>query len=79
MKATGMVRRVDPLGRVCLPKELRKVYRIAEGDPVEVFTTEQGILLRKYEPGCVFCGSIEIRKLIRNKPVCMDCVIKISQ
>ena len=51
MKATGVVRRIDDLGRVVIPKEIRKVHRIKEGDPLEIFTDSQGeIILKKYSP-----------------------------
>jgi len=52
MKSTGIVRRIDPLGRVVLPKELRKTLDISEGDPLEIFTDEGMIILRKYQPAC---------------------------
>ena len=49
MKATGIVRRIDDLGRVVIPKEIRKVHRIKEGDPLEIFTDKEGeIILKKY-------------------------------
>lgn len=50
MKATGMVRRVDRLGRLVLPKEIRKTMGIAEGTPMEIFTTAEGIVIKKYYP-----------------------------
>lgn len=50
MKATGIIRRVDVLGRVVVPKEIRKAYKIDEGDPLEIFTEKDGIILRKYSP-----------------------------
>lgn len=60
MKATGIVRRVDELGRIVIPKELRRTFGIDNGDPVEIFTTAEEIVLRKYQPtgGCSLCGSI---------------------
>lgn len=48
MNATGIVRRIDDLGRVVIPKEIRRSMRIREGDALEIFTTEEGIILRKY-------------------------------
>lgn len=51
MKATGIVRRIDDLGRVVVPKEIRRILRIREGDPLEIYTTEKGeIILKKYSP-----------------------------
>lgn len=79
MKATGIVRRVDELGRIVLPKELRRTYGIDEGDALEIFTTDRGIVLRKYQPGCTFCGSVSITKLVKDKPVCGDCITEIGR
>ena len=51
MKATGIVRRIDDLGRVVIPKEIRRTLRIREGEPLEIFTDRQGeIILKKYSP-----------------------------
>lgn len=50
MKATGIVRRIDDLGRVVIPKEIRRTFRLGEGDPVEIFVTGEGILFKKYSP-----------------------------
>jgi AbrB family looped-hinge helix DNA binding protein len=49
MKATGIVRRIDDLGRIIIPKEIRRTYGIKEGDPLEIFTSEEGITVRPYE------------------------------
>ncbi|KGE17599.1 AbrB/MazE/SpoVT family DNA-binding domain-containing protein [Paenibacillus wynnii] len=57
MKATGIVRKVDELGRVVIPIELRKTMEISNGDPVEIFVNENMIILKKYAPGCVITGS----------------------
>jgi len=54
MKATGIVRRLDELGRVVLPIELRKVMHIKERDALEVFVSGDSIILKKYEPACIF-------------------------
>ena len=59
MKATGIVRRIDDLGRVVIPKEIRRTLRIREGDPLEIFTDREGeIILKKYSPigeACCIC------------------------
>ena len=49
MRATGIVRRIDDLGRLVIPKEIRKAFHIKEGDPVELYTTEEGVFFKKYE------------------------------
>ncbi|GGH17013.1 AbrB/MazE/SpoVT family DNA-binding domain-containing protein [Paenibacillus segetis] len=56
MKSTGIVRKVDELGRLVIPMELRRTLGIGEKDPIEIFTDGEQIILRKYQPGCVFTG-----------------------
>ncbi|MFD0868803.1 AbrB/MazE/SpoVT family DNA-binding domain-containing protein [Paenibacillus residui] len=56
MKSTGIVRKVDELGRIVIPMELRKSLGISEKDPMEIFVDGDQIILRKYAPGCVFTG-----------------------
>ncbi|MCL6445774.1 MAG: AbrB/MazE/SpoVT family DNA-binding domain-containing protein [Alicyclobacillus sp.] len=73
MKATGVFRRVDELGRVVLPIELRRTMGIEVGDGVEVFVDGERIVLRKYERGCVFCGEVEEVSRFREKGVCRQC------
>lgn len=73
MKATGIIRRVDDLGRIVLPKELRRTLGINEKDPVEIYTDGKGIILRKYVPGCVFCGSVDGVRHIHDVPMCAIC------
>lgn len=74
MKATGTVRRLDELGRVVLPIELRRSLGIAEKDGLEIFVDDDRIILRKYEPGCVFCGSIDEVDKFKGKKVCRQCL-----
>jgi len=78
MKATGIVRRIDDLGRVVIPKELRRVFEIKEGDPLEIFVDGNGIILRKYAPGCVLCGETDapIAPIYPDKLICTVCVDK---
>lgn len=82
-KATGIVRKVDDLGRVVLPKELRGVFNINTGDAVEIFVTGEEIILRKYQPagGCSLCGSIADRyvELGADKRVCAKCGQRIRE
>ena len=59
MKSTGIVRRVDEVGRIVLPMEIRKSLNIDTRDPVEIFVDSNQIILRKYEPACIFCGSAD--------------------
>lgn len=73
MKSTGIVRKVDELGRIVIPKELRKTFDIEEGDALEIFTEGNHIILRKYEPACVFCGQADNMTVHRGKNICQRC------
>jgi len=76
MKATGIVRRVDELGRVVIPIELRRTYDIDIGDPLEIYVDSDKILLKKFVPSCMFCGTSTNDKLIsfKEKVICKSCV-----
>lgn len=74
MKATGIVRPVDSLGRVVIPVELRRTLNIAQDDSLEIFVDGQYIMLKKYEPSCIFCGEAENVKMVRGKYVCENCL-----
>ena len=78
MKSTGVVRKVDELGRVVLPIELRRTLGIAEKDALEIYVMEDAIVLKKYEPDCVFCGSSKNLTVYRDKNVCKSCASKIK-
>ena len=73
MKATGIVRKVDELGRVVLPIELRRNLDIKEKDALEIYVDEEKIVLKKYEPACIFCGSANDVNYFHNKLVCKEC------
>lgn len=77
MKPIGIVRRIDDLGRVVIPKELRTSLSIALGDPLEIFADEGGMYLRKYRPGCTFCGGMDKLVEFGGTKVCKDCASKI--
>ena len=74
MKNTGIVRKVDELGRVVVPKELRRVLSIGDGEPVEIYVDEDKIVLKKYQPHCIFCGSSEQVADFKGKKVCAACL-----
>jgi len=78
MKKTGIVRRVDELGRIVLPAELRKTLNIEERDPLEIFVDGQYIMLAKYEPSCLFCGAHEDVDVYKDKSVCKACMQDIA-
>jgi transcriptional pleiotropic regulator of transition state genes len=74
MKSTGIVRKVDELGRIVIPMELRRTLGIAEKDPVEIFVDGEHIILRKYTPGCDFCGNVaSVFTELHGKLVCKSC------
>jgi len=73
MKSTGIVRKIDNLGRVTLPTELRRMFNINERDPIEMFVDDNMIILRKYETSCIFCGSSNSLKEFNSKPICSEC------
>ncbi|NMC33582.1 MAG: AbrB/MazE/SpoVT family DNA-binding domain-containing protein [Veillonellaceae bacterium] len=76
MKSTGIVRKVDELGRVVIPIELRRTLSINEKDALEIYVDTDKIILRKYEPtcSCVFCGNADNVTQFRGKNICSDCI-----
>lgn len=78
MKSTGIIRKVDDLGRIVLPIELRRTLDIAERDELEIFMESDRIVLQKYEPSCIFCGSARNLSSYCRKNVCSECARKIA-
>ena len=74
MKSTGIVRKIDELGRIVVPKELRKKLGIANTDPVEIYVEGEKIILTKYLPVCHFCGSEESVTEFKEKTICRECI-----
>lgn len=74
MKSTGIVRKVDELGRVVIPIELRRTLGIDEKDALEIYVDNEKIVLKKYEPACVFCNSADDVQNYKGKLVCRECV-----
>lgn len=79
MKSTGIVRKVDELGRVVIPIELRRTLQINEKDPLEIYVDGEKIILKKYEPTCIFCGNAENLHRYREKNICADCLQQLRQ
>ena len=73
MKSTGILRKVDELGRVVIPIELRNKLDIHEKDPLEIYVEGNDIILRKFQPNCIFCGSTENLVEYKDKLVCDKC------
>ena len=74
MKATGIVRKIDALGRIVLPIEIRKILDIKQKDAVEIFTDNDRIVLQKYQPACVFCNNTEDVIYFSGKRICAECL-----
>lgn len=74
MKSTGIVRPVDSLGRIVLPIELRRIMGIDTKDSIEIFVDDQYIMLKKYQPSCIFCNSMDDIINYKGKLVCKECV-----
>ena len=73
MKSTGIIRRVDELGRVVIPIEIRNQFNIVEKDPIEIYVEGSSIVLKKFEPNCVFCGNTKDLLTYNDKLVCNKC------
>lgn len=78
MKATGIIRRVDELGRVVIPIEIRNQFNIREKDPLEIYVDDTSIILKKYELSCIFCGNTKNLVEYKGKLICKKCSNRIS-
>jgi transcriptional pleiotropic regulator of transition state genes len=78
MKSTGIVRKVDELGRIVLPKELRMTLNIKEKDPLEIYVDNSTIVLKKYEPACIFCSNAEDVINYKGHNICKNCLQKLA-
>jgi len=74
MKALGTVRKVDELGRIVLPIETRKRLELSPGDGVEIFVEKDRVILKKYEPSCIFCGDADEVVTYKEKKICRKCL-----
>ena len=74
MKTTGIVRKVDELGRIVIPKEMRDKMGINCGDPIEIYVEGDKIILAKYEDCCSICGSLGELKSFKGKNICKNCL-----
>ena len=80
MKATGIVRKIDSLGRIVIPKELRRVFDIKDGEDVlEIFVEGNTIVLKKYEPACIFCNEVTDVINYNGRNICRECTKKIIE
>ena len=79
MKSTGIVRKVDELGRIVIPTELRRVFKIDIKDAMEIFVDNEMIILQKYKPGCIFCDNVDNTEVFEGRNICRECITKITR
>ena len=77
-KSTGIVRKIDELGRIVLPIEIRRTMHIDVRDPMEIYVDGNSIILKKYEQECVFCGSTKKVTNFKNRNICENCRKELS-
>lgn len=70
----GQVCNIDNLGRIVIPALMRKAYKLEKNDEIELIMDDDGILLRKYQPGCIFCGTIRDVAMFKGRLICKDCI-----
>ena len=78
MKSTGIIRRVDELGRIVIPMEIRNQFKIEEKDPIEIYVDGSSVILKKVQPNCIFCNSSKNLLKYNEKLICEKCKNKIS-
>lgn len=79
MKSTGIVRKVDELGRIVIPKELRNILNIEEKNSLEIYVDGEHIILKKYEPACIFCGNAKDAQMYKGKIICPACIQELKE
>ena len=78
MISLGIVRKLDKLGRFVIPRETRRVFNLNEGDPIEMFTDGDTIILKKYAQGCQCCGNMENVKEYKGIKICKKCLNELN-
>ena len=79
MKSTGIVRKVDELGRIVLPIEMRRTLDIGEKDALEIYVEGSSVILKKYKPSCVFCGATKDITVFKGKNICPKCLKELKE
>ena len=79
MKSLGIVRKVDELGRIVLPIETRRRLELETGDGVEIFVEKDRVILKKYEPSCLFCGDADDVIIYKDKRICRNCLEELKR
>ncbi len=78
MKSTGIVRKIDDLGRIVLPIEQRRILEIGDRDSLEIFIEDNMLILKKYQPACIFCGNAKDVITFKGRNICPNCIKEIS-
>ena len=78
MKSTGFVKKIDELGRILIPKELRSNLEIETKDALEMFVDGDRIVLQKYQPACIFCNSADDIVFFEGRRICASCLSKLK-
>lgn len=78
MKSTGIVRPVDELGRIVLPRELRRTFAIDKKDCLEVYVDDEHIILKKYQPACIFCNNANNVTSFKGRVICKSCINELN-
>ncbi len=80
MKSTGIIRPVDKMGRVVIPKEIRTLLKIENDvDSFEIYMDDDKVILKKYQPTCIFCDSLADSIQYGGYTVCKDCISRINE
>lgn len=79
MKSTGIVRKIDELGRIVLPIELRRNFDIGQKDALEIYVDQDMIILKKFSRSCVFCGNSSDVVEFKGKNICLDCLAQLKK
>ena len=79
MKSTGIVRKVDELGRIVLPIEMRRTLDIGEKDALEIYVEGSSVILKKYKPSCVFCDATNDFTVFKGKNICPKCLKELKE
>ena len=79
MKSTGIVRKVDELGRIVLPIEMRRTLDIGEKDALEIYVEGSSVILKKYKPSCIFCDAAKDVTEFKGKNVCPKCLRELKE
>ena len=79
MISTGIVRKVDELGRIVLPIEMRRTLDIGEKDALEIYVEGSSVILKKYKPSCVFCDATKDITVFKGKNICPKCLKELKE